>query len=232
MHFTFLLVFFLIQFIPALSSDRCGVRTSLFLSNPLPTYVSACQCPPDTGAVLSRISTTNANASEQTEENFSCLRTANAHLVQACEHSISAFEHAASDAHTRCATIESSPESAGQRSDLCEAELFSLSGGSSVVWLCKCPQDEDRRIGVVKGRAQFDAEGVEEGLMVETCTRDDLDRLTEICRISAKDFSVAALQGLQSCCKRVRVRTGNNLKLECRTVVPDNVTDLINVINR
>lgn len=62
-----------------------------------------------------------------------------------------------------------------------------------MVWLCTCPQDEHVRTGVVKVRVLFDPEGVEEVLMVEICTRDDLDRLTEICRISAKDVSVGSI---------------------------------------
>lgn len=80
---------------------------------------------------------------------------------------------------------------------------------------------------MVRGRAEFQPVSMIEKQTVEQCSLADIENLGLVCTQSSKDFALLAAQSLQTCCKRSRTVTGN--KLECQSVVPDDVTELRSV---
>lgn len=111
----------------------------------------------------------------------------------------------------------------------CFAEFVGLFSGTQTngLWACVCRQ---RFVEVVVARAQFSSQSAPDGneqeevQQLETCTKGLAPELSRVCLNVPGDFQLLALQNLQTCCKRVRVKS--DAKFQCAAFVPSNVDAL------
>lgn len=235
----FILLLFLLPSSSTSTIPICGVRTTLSLKSPV-SYINVCRCPRGHPPVISGIdspiplSANNTVPSiSQASASLSCFQKRNLQLASACDHGIPAFRQAVEHAVNDCVLnppptpdVEL-PFTFGPKNEKCKGFLFIFDDGEpvlSLVLACACRLDDENRINVVNGRAQFQPKSIMEKEEVETCTRANLDVLTTVCQTNPKDFEVLSKQIFQTCCKRSRATMGD--KLECQPIVPDDLSGL------
>lgn len=113
----------------------------------------------------------------------------------------------------------------------CETEFRQLDvpNAREALLVCACTQRPGYIVhpGVVIFRLEDSPLGAsKEQDFVRECTRSFLPQLTEACAGAPERFDVRSAQALNVCCKRARVKFQNQ-KLECQTLVPDDLSTLM-----
>lgn len=202
-------------------------------------YVWACQCINNSALSDATNGRVEINARPQSKEmraqtraTARCIRHSYASTLAVCERNVTEYQTVAKRTLRRCKNAK--PTMAELRrngpfiykKNMCVANSyraeFPLRG---VVWVCQCQQEPF--IFVSPGRAAFltDAapgNALAEATVIDRCTLSVTKQLSDVCSRTPGDFQLLALQLLEACCKRARVRFAS-AKLKCAAVVPKNV---------
>lgn len=208
------------------------------------SYVITCTCSNSDeflGRAVSPLPDNVRNTAAQARVTLRCLRSKKAFLEHRCEHGALEYERAARHVLQRCISKpvpkkNRLPERPFTfRRDMCEAELRLVDGRSptgsdqfEAFVVCACRQAKDYIVhpGAVRLITQGSPLGARrEARFLASCTRASLSNLGSTCRSSARRFDLRAAQTFNVCCKRARVMFPNS-KLDCQTVVPDDVDSI------
>lgn len=146
-----------------------------------------------------------------------------------------AYQRVASHVLTRCMKLTpKNPPAKDNRKftfdgSKCVAEFRELDVARvEALLVCACTQRPGYIVhpGVIQFITTNSPNGAsKEQKLLQKCTRDFIPALTNACSNMPKRFDLRSAQMFNVCCKRARVQF-KNAKLNCQTIVPDDVSAL------